>query len=142
MTGRTSPPPNTPVACAGQLLIYQTEDGRIKIEAHLQVEAAICRNFRQVRAEGTRQVARDVPQQPGHDALGGLPRQECGRDTLSHLGYAALARVYRQELCAPLSFVVVIRYAPNPIFGQLIMHSQCHRTANTAPAIYASVIRL
>lgn len=85
----------TPPTTGGQMLIYQTEDGRIKIEARLEgetlwltqqqmaglfqtsrtnvvehiqhvyeegelMEAATCRNFRQVRAEGARQVARDL----------------------------------------------------------------------------------
>jgi len=80
----------------GQILIYQTEDGRIKIEARLEnetlwltqqqiaelfqtsrtnvvehirnvydegelLESATCREFRQVRAEGTRQVERSIP---------------------------------------------------------------------------------
>ena len=80
----------------GQMLIYQTEDGRLKVEARLEnetlwltqqqiaelfqtsrtnvvehiqhiygegelVETATCREFRQVRAEGSRQVARVLP---------------------------------------------------------------------------------
>jgi hypothetical protein len=96
MTSRKSPMANTPTASAGQLLIYQAEDGRLKIEARLDGETlwltqqqmadlfqtartnvvehirhvydegeleemATCRNFRQVRAEGSRQVTRDIP---------------------------------------------------------------------------------
>lgn len=38
MTRRTPPPANTSAASAGQMLIYQAEDGRIKIEARLQDE--------------------------------------------------------------------------------------------------------
>ncbi len=88
-----SPPVSSP---AGQMLIYQTENGRIKVEARLQDEtlwltqsqmaelfqtarsnvvehiqhvyeegeldaAATCRNFRQIRTEGKREVARDMP---------------------------------------------------------------------------------
>lgn len=95
MTPR-NPPAASASPPAGQMLIYQTEDGRIKIEARLQDEtlwltqsqmadlfqsarsnvvehiqhvyeedeldhAATCRNFRQVRTEGARQVARDMP---------------------------------------------------------------------------------
>ena len=80
----------------GQMLIYQTEDGRLKVEARLEnetlwltqqqmaelfqtsrtnvvehiqhiyeegelVETATCREFRQVRAEGSRQVVRVLP---------------------------------------------------------------------------------
>ena len=80
----------------GQMLIYQTEDGRLKVEARLEnetlwltqqqiaelfqtsrtnvvehiqhiygegelVETATCREFRQVRAEGSRQVASVLP---------------------------------------------------------------------------------
>lgn len=90
----TNQHPNS-TAPAGQILIYQTEDGRIKIEArldnetlwlsqqqmaelfqtsrtnvveHIQhiyeegelVETATCREFRQVRTEGARQVARSM----------------------------------------------------------------------------------
>lgn len=96
MTARNPPTGDAAAASAGQLLIYQAEDGRIRIEARLQDETlwltqqqmaelfqtartnvvehirhvydegeldepATCRNFRQVRAEGTRQVARDMP---------------------------------------------------------------------------------
>src|SRR3989338_5462740 len=91
----TDQPPNS-TAPVGQMLIYQTEDGRLKVEARLEnetlwltqqqmaelfqtsrtnvvehiqhiyeegelVEAATCREFRQVRTEGSRQVARVLP---------------------------------------------------------------------------------
>lgn len=91
----TDQPPNS-TAPVGQMLIYQTEDGRLKVEARLEnetlwltqqqmaelfqtsrtnvvehiqhiyeegelVETATCREFRQVRAEGSRQVARVLP---------------------------------------------------------------------------------
>ena len=94
MSTRT-PPAASASPPAGQMLIYQTEDGRIKIEARLQDEtlwltqqqmaelfqtarsnvvehiqhvyqegeleaAATCRNFRQVRTEGKRDVTRDM----------------------------------------------------------------------------------
>ncbi|PIY01633.1 MAG: hydroxyacid dehydrogenase, partial [Hydrogenophilales bacterium CG_4_10_14_3_um_filter_58_23] len=90
---KTSPAVSVPL---GQMLIYQTEDGRLKVEARLEnetlwltqqqmaelfqtsrsnvvehiqhiyeegelVETATCREFRQVRAEGARQVARAQP---------------------------------------------------------------------------------
>lgn len=96
MTKRKMPAAVEQSESAGQLLIYQTEDGRIKIEARLQdetlwltqqqmaalfqtartnvvehirhvydegelAELTTCRKFRQVRAEGARQVARDIP---------------------------------------------------------------------------------
>ena len=86
---------NKHLATTGQLLIYQTEDGRLKVEARLEdetlwltqqqmaelfqtsrtnvvehiqhiydegelVEAATCREFRQVRTEGAREVARTM----------------------------------------------------------------------------------
>ena len=96
-------PRNPPAASAmpptGQMLIYQTEDGRIKIEARLQdetlwltqsqmaelfqttqqnislhvgnvfeegelVESATHKDFLLVRAEGARQVSRQVAQLP------------------------------------------------------------------------------
>jgi hypothetical protein len=91
----TDQPPNS-TAPVGQMLIYQTEDGRLKVEARLEnetlwltqqqmaelfqtsrtnvvehiqhiyeegelVETATCRESRQVRAEGSRQVARVLP---------------------------------------------------------------------------------
>ena len=91
----TDQPPNS-TAPVGQMLIYQTEDGHLKVEARLEnetlwltqqqmaelfqtsrtnvvehiqhvygegelVETATCREFRQVRAEGSRQVARVLP---------------------------------------------------------------------------------
>lgn len=93
--GMTNKHPNSAVP-AGQLLIYQTEDGRLKVEARLEhetlwltqqqmaelfqtsrsnvvehiqhiyeeselVETATCREFRQVRTEGSRQVVRSQP---------------------------------------------------------------------------------
>ena len=91
----TDQPPNS-TAPVGQMLIYQTEDGRLKVEARLEnetlwltqqqmaelfqtsrtnvvehiqhiyeegelVETATCRESRQVRAEGSRQVERVLP---------------------------------------------------------------------------------
>jgi hypothetical protein len=96
MISKKLPTPGTEVGPTGQILIYQAEDGRLKIEARLDgetlwltqqqmaelfqtartnvvehirhvydegelAEAATCRNFRQVRTEGARQVARDIP---------------------------------------------------------------------------------
>jgi hypothetical protein len=96
MTARKPPTGETTPAAVGQMLIYQAEDGRLKIEARLDGESlwltqqqmadlfqtartnvvehirhvydegeleeeATCRSFRQVRAEGARQVARDLP---------------------------------------------------------------------------------
>jgi hypothetical protein len=96
MTRHNSPSETNPGGSAGQMLIYQAEDGRLKVEARLDGETlwltqqqmadlfqtartnvvehirhvydegeleeeATCRNFRQVRAEGARQVARDLP---------------------------------------------------------------------------------
>jgi hypothetical protein len=96
MISRKLPAPGAALGSTGQILIYQAQDGRLKIEARLDgetlwltqqqmaelfqtartnvvehirhvydegelEEAATCRNFRQVRAEGARQVARDIP---------------------------------------------------------------------------------
>ena len=40
---------------ASQFVIYQSDDGQIKLDA-----APTCREFRQVRTEGTREVARTM----------------------------------------------------------------------------------
>lgn len=53
----------------GEILIYQTDDGQTNIVEHIKHiyeegeldEISTCRNFRQVRKEGNREVTRQIP---------------------------------------------------------------------------------